>query len=109
MEPQLLKTLTDRLLAKSEARQINWEVYGKNQYGVEMSKSVVTIAKSTDTTGRTRYGLDVYNDAKEVVESAMVSVSSEELWRKLARVYDLARRISLKSDETIDQLLEELS
>ena len=113
MDKQKLSLFLDRLLEKTEAGELEWQTtIGRNTFLVALKDTAISITKRSDD----RYSFDCRNYMGDTVESVDVSEIPEANARfrsgkfeKAGKIYELAKKQSLKTDETVDRILEQLA
>lgn len=104
MDNQKFNLILDSLLTRSEQNQLNWKTTGDQlTFLLALKDSSISIFNET---GLIRF--EFRNERGEKVEEHLLLYSDHD-FEKAQKLYDLARRKALNSDETIDRIIEQLN
>jgi hypothetical protein len=105
MDNQKFEAILDSLLKHSEEGKLEWKSTGaKDSYLLPLKDSAISVRK--DLFGHVV--INFRNEKGEIVENITIE-SYETHYEKANKLYDLARRKALNTDETIDRILEQLN
>ncbi len=113
MDKQKLDLFLDRLLEKTNAEELEWQTtVSKDTFLVALQDTAISITKKSVD----RYSFDFRNDMGDIVESVVVSEAEGATagfrsgkFDKAGKIFELAKKQSLKTNETVDRILEQLA
>lgn len=108
MDNQKFNLFLDRLLEKTEQDKLEWEkTADRNTLLLVLKDSAISMTKVAGS----YFSVDFRNDLGDVVDSVTVSIlyANNEQLEKVKKLYELARRQTLKFDKTVDHILEQLA
>lgn len=112
MDSQKFDLILDRLLEKTEEGKLEWETTSdRNTFLVALKDSSVSISyviESIAEFATTQFYLVNFRNENGDI-AASINPSNKEQIDKVKRIFDLARSQSLKVDQTVDRILEQLA
>lgn len=108
MDNQKFHIILDSLLERTQKEELNWKTTANSsKYLLALNDSSITI-DSYESFDGIKITFSFRNEKGEAVESMEVLESEDEIFKHSSKLYDLARRKALKSDETIDRIIKQL-
>lgn len=114
MDKEKLNLILDRLLEKTSEGKLQWETtVSRNTFLVVLQDSSIAISRPfVPENTNDYYEFDFRNEAGDIVERVVVSQpengESIREFGKAEQIYNLALQQSLKTDKTVDRILEQL-
>ena len=113
MDEQKRNLFLDRLLEKTEKKELDWQTTIKNTtFLVGLKDTAISVTKENDEF----YSFDFRDDMGNIVDLVIISKKDfpakefeDTEFDKAKKIFDLARRQSLKPEQTVDRILEELA
>ena len=117
MDNQKFNLFLDKLLEKTENKKLEWEkTADRDTFLVVLKDSAVSIRQDfnenfgfDEIINKWSYTFDFRDENGNVIESVTASKSDESQLKKAERIFEIARQQSLKSDQTIDRILEQIA
>ncbi len=111
MDNKKFEIILDSLLKRTREDELNWKTTASSsKYLLVLSDSSIVINLDKDLVERELIEFEFKNERGETVESVEVdSTKNEKNYDRSAELYELARRKALKSDDTIDKIIKQLS
>lgn len=110
-----IKKIVDGLVLSTKEKKLTWEKTDRDrEYMVKLNNSNVTVDRwqsQDDETGEESDMVDVgfLNKNGELIERVIFTSHEYKDYRELVTLHDVARRNSLKVDERLDDILNEIN
>jgi hypothetical protein len=106
MDNQKLELILDRLIDLGEKGQLNWKKTAiQGVFLLALKDSSISVTKLVDGLVR----LEFRDERGTIVEELDVYATEYEKYKKVNKLFDLARRKATNADETIDSILKQLN
>lgn len=119
MDEKKFDLILDKLLEKTEAEKLAWKTTAdKDTFLVALKDSSISLSQNidhiTDYIKPKFFTFDFRNENGEIAESVNVTQDFDEESRgenfnKAERIYDIVRSQTLKIDQTVDRIIEQLA
>ncbi len=113
MDNQKFNLILDKLLERTEEEKLDWKTTSdRDTFLVALKDSSISINYSfSEDRGKGFYTFDFRNETGDIAESVSMyefSDNKTEL-EKAKKLYNLVRQQSLRIDQTVDRILEQLA
>ena len=111
MDNKKFEIILDSLLNRTRKDELNWKTTAStSKFLLVLNDSSIVINSDIPILWQEIVEFEFKNERGETVENVEVdSTKNEENYEKASELYDLARRKALKSDDTIDKIIKQLS
>ncbi len=116
MDNRKFDLIVDKLFEKTEQEKLKWEkTADKDTFLTVLTDSSISVRQIANENPNWEeviepsYAFDFRNENGDIVDSVTVTKSNNEMYKKVEKTFDLARKQSLETDSIVDRILEQLA